>query len=108
LILDLKLLAQIKKVVKVPLVLHGGAAVKEQDMRTVVEHGIVKYNIAYKGYKAYLSGLDQGLKDVKEEIVPGKLFVFPSQVIKAGLENAKKEIRSKIKLLGASGKADNF
>jgi len=103
--LDFNLLGRIRKVVNVPLVLHGGAAVMEQDMQRVVEHGIVKYNIAYKGYKAYLTGLEQGLKNIKEEVLPGKLFVFPSQVIKAGLESAKKEIRSKIKLLGANGKA---
>jgi len=103
--LDFSLLARIRKVVSVPLVLHGGAAVPDVDMQKAVEYGIVKYNIAYKGYRAYLNGLEQGLKDVKEEVLPGKIFVYPSQVIKAGLESAKKEIRSKIKLLGANGKA---
>jgi fructose-bisphosphate aldolase, class II len=103
--LDFDLLGKIREVVKVPLVLHGGAAVIDQDMRRVVEHGIAKYNIAYKGYKAYLGGIEEDLKNLNEEIVPGRLFVFPSKVIKAGVEAAKKEIRSKIKLLGASGKA---
>jgi hypothetical protein len=37
--------------------------------------------------------------------MPGKLFVFPSEVVKAGVESAKQEIQSKIRLLGASGKA---
>jgi fructose-bisphosphate aldolase, class II len=103
--LDFPLLAKIRQAVSVPLVLHGGAAVPDPDMQKAVAQGIVKYNIAYKGYRAYLSGLGQGLRDVKEEVLPGKIFVFPSQVIKAGLESAKNEIRSKIKLLGASGKA---
>lgn len=104
-LLDFPLLARIRKVVDVPLVLHGGAAVPDADMQKAVQYGIVKYNIAYKGYRAYLQGLSQGLKDIKEEVLPGKIFLYPSQVIKAGLESAKSEIRSKIKLLGANGKA---
>jgi fructose-bisphosphate aldolase class II len=104
-LLDFPLLARIRKVVDVPLVLHGGAAVPDADMQKAVQYGIVKYNIAYKGYRAYLQGLSQGLKDIKEEVLPGKIFLYPSQVIKAGLESAKSEIRSKIRLLGANGKA---
>lgn len=103
--LDFPLLVKIRRSVTVPLVLHGGAAVPDPDMQRAVSEGIVKYNIAYKGYRAYLNGLAQGLRDVKEEVLPGKIFVYPSQVIKAGLESAKSEIRSKIRLLGASGKA---
>jgi len=103
--LDFPLLARIREAVTVPLVLHGGAAVPDPDMEQAVAQGIVKYNIAYKGYRAYLAGLAQGLRDVKEEVLPGKIFVYPSQVIKAGIESAKAEIRSKIRLLGASGKA---
>jgi hypothetical protein len=45
---------------------------------------------------------------VKEEILPGKLFVFPSEVIRAGVNRAKEEIRSKIRLLGGNGKASHF
>jgi fructose-bisphosphate aldolase class II len=103
--LDFPLLAKIRAAVSVPLVLHGGAAVPDPDMQRAVAQGIVKYNIAYKGYRAYLAGLAQGLRDIKEEVLPGKIFVYPSQVIKAGLSSAKQEIRSKIRLLGASGKA---
>ncbi len=103
--LDFALLARIREMVDVPLVLHGGAAVPEPDMQKAVKYGIVKYNIAYKGYRAYLNGLAQGLRDVKEEVLPGKIFVYPSQVIKAGVESAKAEVRSKIRLLGSNGKA---
>lgn len=103
--LDFDLLGEIRKAVSVPLVLHGGAAVTDPDMRRAVEFGIVKYNIAYKGYRAYLRGIEEDLRNLNEEVVPGRLFVFPSKVIKAGVETAKREIRSKIRLLGASGKA---
>jgi fructose-bisphosphate aldolase class II len=103
--LDFSLLARLRQVVSVPLVLHGGAAVPDPDMKRAVEQGIVKYNIAYKGYRAYLNGLAQGLRDVKEEVLPGKIFVYPSQVINAGIESAKNEIRAKIRLLGAHDKA---
>ncbi len=103
--LDFHLLDRIREAVKVPLVLHGGAAVTDPDMRAAVDRGIAKYNIAYKGYKAFLAGLEEGFRNIKEEIMPGKLFVFPSEVMKAGVESARKEIQSKIRLLGGSGRA---
>ncbi|RPJ34329.1 MAG: class II fructose-bisphosphate aldolase [Deltaproteobacteria bacterium] len=104
--LDFHLLDRIKKAVPVSLVLHGGAAVTDEDMGKAVVHGIVKYNIAYKPYRAFLYGMEEELKNLKEEISPGKLFVFPSQIMKAGVEAAKKIIRLQIRLLGASGKAN--
>jgi hypothetical protein len=52
--------------------------------------------------------MEEALKNLREEIAPGKFFVFPSRIIQTGVDGAKKEIRSKIKLLGATGKANHF
>ncbi len=87
--------------------LHGGAAVTDPDMQKVVAGGITKYNIAYKGYQAFLNGLETALKNLREEIAPGKFVLFPSRVMRSGVEAAKMEIRSQIRFLGATGKADS-
>ena len=48
--LDFARLAQIKQVVNVPLVMHGGSGVSEQDYRRVIELGVRKIN-----YYTYMS-----------------------------------------------------
>ncbi|MCR4424920.1 MAG: class II fructose-bisphosphate aldolase [Firmicutes bacterium] len=103
--LDIDLLHRIRKAVRVPLVLHGGAAVVDDDMRTVVQAGICKYNIAFKPYKAFVTGLRNALDNLQEEVSPGKLWVSPAAIMQAGREAAKAEMRSKIRLLGGSGQA---
>jgi fructose-bisphosphate aldolase class II len=97
--LDFELLDEIRKTVKVPLVLHGGAAVLDKDMLTAVERGIAKYNIAYKPYRAFLHGLEDALDNLSEEVAPGKLFVSPAAVMESGVRAAKDEMASKIRLL---------
>ena len=100
--LDFNLLERIRQIVDVPIVLHGGAAVTDEDMRSVVQRGVAKYNIAFKVYKAFLMGMHTALDNLREEVAPGKLFVFPYDVIRSGLEAAKSEMRSKIRLLGSA------
>lgn len=104
--LNFGLLREIRETVDIPLVLHGGAAVTDDDMKTAVELGICKYNIMYKGYKAFLAGMKESLDNLNEEVVPGKLMVFPYRTIRNGLDFAVEEYRSKIRLLGGSGKAN--
>jgi len=105
--IDFEYLDRIRELVEVPLVLPGGAAVADPDMQKAVAGGIAKYNIADKGYQAFLNGLETALKNLREEIAPGKLVLFPSRVRRSGVKAAKMEIRSQIRFLGATGKADS-
>ena len=105
LILDFKLLEKIRHQVDLPLVLHGGAAVEEHDMKRAVEGGIVKYNIAFKPYRAFIQGLRRAIAEMSEEVAPGKLFVFPSRILAGGRRAAVEEMRQKIRLLGGSNQA---
>lgn len=103
--LNFELLKELSCSINVPLVLHGGAAVTDEDMRRCVELGICKYNIAFKVYKAFVSGMDNALSEMVEEVVPGRLVVSPASIIESGLVCAREEIRRKIRILGSAGKA---
>lgn len=103
--LNFELLRALSTSISVPLVLHGGAAVTDEDMRRCVELGICKYNIAFKVYKAFLDGIDKALREMVIEVVPGRLVVSPASIVQSGLESAREEIRSKIRLLGSTNKA---
>lgn len=103
--LNFELLQELSCLINAPLVLHGGAAVTDEDMRRCVELGICKYNIAFKVYKAFVTGIDNALSEMVEEVAPGRLVVSPASIIESGLACARDEIRQKIRILGSAGKA---
>jgi fructose-bisphosphate aldolase class II len=102
---NFELLEEIRKRVDVPLALHGGAAVTDVDMKRLARLGISKYNIMYKVHKAFLQGLRQSLDNLNDEVAPGKYLVAAYPTIRHGLDDAVADCRSKIRLLGGSGKA---
>lgn len=103
--LNFELLKELSSSINVPLVLHGGAAVTDEDMRRCVELGICKYNIAFKVYKAFIDGIDNALSEMIEEVAPGRLVVSPASIIESGLACARDEVRQKIRILGSANKA---
>ena len=103
--IDYEILQEIKDCVNIPLVLHGGAAITEEDMKRAVQLGISKYNAMYKTHKAFLQGMKESLINQNEEVAPGKYLVASYPTIRHGLDYAVAECRSKIRLLGGSGKA---
>lgn len=50
--LDLSLLAQIAARVQGPLVLHGGSGIQPDDLRSALQHGVVKVNVGSALYRA--------------------------------------------------------
>jgi len=87
--LDLERLAEIRKRVDVPLVLHGGSGLSEGDFRAVIAGGIVKVNIytdvITAGKKALAENLGKGYSDMLEasknamrEVVTAYLDIFGS------------------------------
>jgi fructose-bisphosphate aldolase class II len=103
--LDFERLQEIRRRVTVPLVLHGGAAVTDQDMKKSVALGISKYNIMYKIHKAFLLGTKESLDHLNDEVTPGKYLVASYPTLRYGLDAAVADCRSKIRILGSSGKA---
>lgn len=92
--LNIERLKEIKKETDVPLVLHGGSGLSDDDFRNTVKEGIAKVNIftdlCLAGEKAMKEGIKNGL---------GYLEIRNLKV------NAiKKAVAEKIKLFGSAGK----
>jgi fructose-bisphosphate aldolase class II len=96
--LRIDLLKEIKEVVgNISLVLHGGSATPEEDIRKAIELGIVKININTELRLAYTETLKKTLANNPEEITPYK--IFPEAV-----KNVQSVVESKIKLFGSDNK----
>ena len=89
--LDIERLREIQELVDIPLVLHGGSGLTDEDFRKSIAHGISKINIftdinvayakaifdAYDQGKGITDLMDEAVKAVKEEVIK-KMLVFGS------------------------------
>lgn len=94
--LDFERIRTIAKTVDVPLVLHGGSGLTDNDFRQAIKDGISKVNIftdiniaAVEAEFKKFSSMDKGLIDL----------------IPAAVEAVKQESMKKMKLFGSDGKA---
>ena len=94
--LDFERIRTIAKSVDVPLVLHGGSSLTDDDFRKAIKDGISKVNIftdinvaAVKAEFKKFSSMDKGLIDL----------------IPAAVEAVKQETEKKLKLFSSDGKA---
>lgn len=90
--INFKRLEEIKKAVDIPLVIHGGTGVKEEDVKKVIRRGIRKFNVGtellvgwnrkakecYDSHKENVSNRDNVVPclNVIEEIVEKKINLF--------------------------------
>ena len=96
--LDLDRLSQIKEVVSIPLVLHGGSGIPDSKVQESIEIGICKVNYATELRIAFTNGVNKYLNENKDAIDPKKYN-------KAGMEEVKKFVKEKIKVCGCENKA---
>ena len=96
--LDLDRLSQIKEVVSIPLVLHGGSGIPDSKVQESIEIGICKVNYATELRIAFTNGVNKYLKENKDAIDPKKYN-------KAGMEEVKAFVKEKIKVCGCENKA---
>ena len=87
--LDFDRLSKIRKTVDLPLVLHGGSGLSNQDFKQAVNHGINKIN--------YFTGNSQvAVEGIKKEIKDKEGFVkYPDLLTTAG-EQIRKNVKEKI------------
>ena len=95
--LDFERIRTIARTVDVPLVLHGGSGLTDNDFRQAIKEGISKVNIftdinvaAVEAEFKKFSSMDKGLIDL----------------IPAAVEAVKQESMKKMKLFSSNGKAD--
>lgn len=96
--LDVERLSQIRKVVSIPLVLHGASGVPDEAVKDCIRRGISKVNFATELRIAFSDGIKEYLKDDPE--------VFdPKKYCKVGMEKVTDLVKNKILVCGSDGKA---
>lgn len=98
-VLDKKRVSEIRKVVSVPLVLHGASGLTDEDVRECVERGMCKVNFATELRVAYTDAGKKLLADKPDTFDPKKLGVV-------GMEAVKELVKNRMCVCGCAGKAE--
>ena len=98
-VLDKERLSEIRKVVEVPLVLHGASGLTDEDVRECVERGICKVNFATELRAAYT-------KAVRETLASDEKIYDPKAFGKAAIQAVKEQVMYRMKVCGCDGKAE--
>lgn len=98
--LRIDILDAIKKIVEVPLVLHGGSSNKDSEIAKSVEHGVNKINISSDIKAAYYEKMREVLKD--------ESLREPNQIQPPCLDAMKEVAYQKIELFQTTGKASLY
>lgn len=95
--LDFDRLEQIRKVVSIPLVLHGASGVPDEKVIESIKKGICKVNFATELRAAYTKGVRSVLED--------EAVFDPKAYGKAGRAAVVELVKHKIEICGSQGKA---
>ena len=96
--LDVPRLAEIRKVVDVPLVLHGASGLTDESVRECIAQGICKVNFATELRQAYTAG-------VKEVLAKDPDVYDPKKYGKVAMAKVQALVEDRIKVCGSNGKA---
>ena len=94
--LDFGRIAAIRDAAGVPLVLHGGSGLSDDDFREAVRRGVCKINIFTDLDKAGKAGIEKGLRAGAGSM----MALMPYEI-----EAMKEVVRNKIGLFGSAGRA---
>ena len=95
---DVDRLSEIRKVVSIPLVLHGTSGVPDDVVKECIQRGICKVNYATDLRIAFSKGVNEVLHAAPDTIDPKKYNA-------KGREEVKKYVMNKIKVCGSVNKA---
>lgn len=96
--LDFDRLEEIRKVVSIPLVLHGASGVPNESVIKAITLGICKVNFATELRVAFTEG-------VREILISDDKVYDPKKYNKVGREKVKQLVMNKMKVCGSEGKA---
>ena len=94
--LDFSRITAIREAIGIPLVLHGGSGLSDDDFREAVRRGVCKINIFTDLDKAGKAGIEKGLKNGAASM----MGLIPYEI-----EAMKEVVRNKIGLFGSDGRA---
>lgn len=86
----------IRQAVDVPLVLHGGSGVPDEEVRRAIQRGIRKVNVSTETKWAWAQALRQSLADQPDEFDPRPL-------LKPVMQAVQEVVRAKIRMVGSNG-----
>ena len=98
-VLDKERVSKIRKVVSIPLVLHGASGLSDEEVRECVRRGICKVNFATELRAAYTAAGKKLIEEKPDTFDPKKLGVV-------GMEAVKQLVMERMKVCGCDGKAD--
>lgn len=96
--LDVQRLSEIRKVVSIPLVLHGASGVPDEAVRDCIKRGISKVNFATELRIAFSDGIKEYMKKDPDVFDPKKYCAV-------GMEKVTQLVKQKIEVCGSEGKA---
>ena len=96
--LDVDRLSDIRKLVDIPLVLHGASGVPDETVRECIRRGISKVNFATELRIAYSNGVKKYLQDNPEAFDPKKYGTV-------GMDYVTETVKEKIRICGCADKA---
>ena len=94
--LDFERITAIREAAGIPLVLHGGSGLSDDDFREAVRRGVCKINIFTDLDKAGKAGIEKGLRAGAGSM----MALMPYEI-----EAMKEVVRNKIGLFGSAGRA---
>lgn len=96
--LDVERLSEIRKVVSIPLVLHGASGVPDEAVKDCIRRGISKVNFATELRIAFSDGIKEYMK--------GDPDVFdPKKYCAVGMQKVTDLVKAKIRVCGSDGRA---
>ena len=98
-VLDKERVSEIRKVVSIPLVLHGASGLNDDEVRECVRRGICKVNFATELRAAYTAAGKKLIEEKPDTFDPKTLGVV-------GMEAVKQLVMERMKVCGCDGKAD--
>jgi tagatose 1,6-diphosphate aldolase GatY/KbaY len=99
--LNKELISVLSKRLDIPLVLHGGSGLSEEDLKDCIDRGCAKVNFATDLRIAYS-------KAVRDELLAHPNTVDPKKFGEKGREAVKELVKEKIRIIGSGGKAVLF
>jgi len=91
-------LAEVNAAVTIPLVLHGGTGISEEDIRNAIRNGINKVNVGTIIHCTYMNGM-------REELSRLGPNAYTLDVVKPVKEKIKEVVKAWIRVCMANGKA---
>lgn len=102
--LNFKRLEEIKEAAgKIPLVLHGGTGIPEEQVKKAIERGVSKININTECQIVFTESTRKYFEEGKDKV--GKGF-DPRKVLKPGFEAIKDKVREKIEFFECENSAE--